>query len=134
MEPIEFLDKARDLLKSSDESDSRTCISRAYYAAYHSCLKLASKIQRYQPTPKDAGSHEALIRELTNYPAAEYGSDIARKIKSVGHILAQLKKHRVQADYFLEAEIDKQLPQEAITMSERILEKVGELEALIEKD
>ena len=95
--PRELLEAAGALGQRGSEVDLRNAVSRAYYAAYHQCRRLAQD-PRLRPAPGSGGVHRWVIDALT-------GSQ-DRELKSLGYMLEQCRKLRVVADY----DIDEVFP------------------------
>lgn len=89
--PEQLLDRARELIESSDELQLREGTKTAYYAAYHLLKPLERAIQ--DPFGYDGGAHAQIVSVLTN---SQY-----LKAKSLGYILRDCHIRRVRADYDL---------------------------------
>lgn len=93
----EFLESARVMLKSDAEVNCRNCISRAYYATFHTAVPFARQFGDAGFDDEDpVGCHERVIRRFTqkgNPPA----------IQNMGGMLRSLKRMRARADYRLRA-------------------------------
>lgn len=86
------------------EAGNRTVVSRAYYAAYHAAYNFHVSL----PSPGSVGSangrHEQLIAQLTT---PTFGTSDARNFASrkAGHLLRDLLRRRVKADYAIGATV-----------------------------
>ncbi len=63
--PRELLDAAAALGRRGSEVDLRNAASRAYYAAYHQCRRLAQDL-RLRPAPGAGSVHRRVIDTLTD--------------------------------------------------------------------
>ncbi len=106
----EFLLFAKSL-SNETEINRRNIVSRSYYSAYHACFIT------YKPSQNiEGGTHKKLIESLQSSPA--------RKDKTIGYILDQLKCFRVVSDYFLEADVSIKDSDLAISQTEAIHKKL----------
>jgi uncharacterized protein (UPF0332 family) len=92
----DFLKFAKNLPEDS-EINNRNAISRAYYAAYHSC---SEKFTSEKSTP--GGVHATLISSLEKSPNSQD--------RKIGYLLRDIKNKRTIADYQLA---------EAVTLADR---------------
>lgn len=117
MDPIKFLDSAKDILASfNDEASRRNCISRAYYGAYHTCLWACRSLEIEIPEI-NSGTHARLIKALKQNG----------QTYTIGADLADLKQYRTKADYHLGANISMRDAQIAIRRAESLIADVGKL-------
>ncbi|MEO3879264.1 HEPN domain-containing protein [Rheinheimera fenheensis] len=117
MQPVKFLDSAKDILVSfNDEASRRNCISRAYYSAYHTCLIACSSLEIKLPE-SNSGLHARLINGLRENSQTFY----------IGTDLADLKKYRTKADYHLGAKISQRDAETVIKLAENLIADVGKL-------
>lgn len=112
--PRELLEAAGALEERGSEIDLRNAASRAYYAAYHQCRRLAQNL-RLPPAPGSEGVHRRVIDALTG------SRDM--KLKSLGYRLEQCRKLRVVADYGIEAEFPPGDARTALVQCRKILDK-----------
>jgi uncharacterized protein (UPF0332 family) len=91
MEGKEFFELAQKLVQMHSEPALRSAISRAYYAAYHCCIKLLREFG-FQFS-KDSSAHEKVSAYLNNAAIAE--------IELAGKELNYLRRRRNHADYDL---------------------------------
>ena len=110
--PRELLEAAAALGRRESEVDLRNAASRAYYAAYHQCRRLARDL-RLRPTPGSGGVHRRVIDTLT--------TSQDRKLRRLGYMLEQCRKLRVVADYDIEAEFPSDHARTALAQCRRIL-------------
>lgn len=106
-------------LDSADEIQLRAVVSRAYYAAYHDCLKWHGALS----TPGSAGqaqggTHVVLITQLTT-PTVK-GAEVM-KSKMRGYRLKTLKQLRTKADYFLDQDLVTDEAAQSVVDAEAIL-------------
>ena len=111
--PRELLEAAGALEERGSEIDLRNAASRAYYAAYHQCRRLAQNL-RLRPAPGSGGVHRTVIDSLTD------SGD--RKLKSLGYRLEQCRKLRVVADYEIEVEFPPGDARTALAQCRKILD------------
>lgn len=106
MKPSDFFRVSKLLLDSDGaEPAQRSSVSRAYYGVLHACR---SALPLTHAPTKDqlraAGSHKATIEAMQRWGASDsVGRAEAQK---VARALVQLKRHRVWADYELDAKWD----------------------------
>ena len=112
--PRELLEAAGALGQRGSEVDLRNAASRAYYAAYHQCRRLAQDL-RLRPAPGSGGVHRRVIDALT-------GSR-DRKLKSLGYMLEQCRKLRVSADYNIDEEFPPGHARTALMQCRKILNR-----------
>jgi len=103
----EFLDFAKNLPGDS-EINNRNAVSRAYYAAYHTCL------EKFSPAQSAAGGvHAKLIDGLIKSPSS---AD-----RQIGYILKDIKDRRTISDYFLAEEVTLADRQKAVISTEKLI-------------
>ena len=110
--PHALFEAARGLEQGGSEVDLRNAASRAYYAAYHQCLRLDPAPAAQSP-PNHRGVHRMVIDALTSAGDA--------KLKSLGYMLEQCRKLRVKADYHIESEFPSSDARTALAQCARIL-------------
>ena len=115
--PAQILEAARALAHGEAEVDQRNAASRAYYAAYHRCLPIARGMGL--AARPEHGAHRNLIDTLTN-PNAR-GVSENNKLKSLGYMLDQCRRLRVQADYEIGKNFKKDDTKTALAQCTRIL-------------
>lgn len=91
MQPREFLALARKLAVSGDPASSRSAISRAYYAAFHTAAKLQSEAGL--PLHHTGKDHWTVARRF------EASGD--NQLRILGSALQSLRGDRRAADYNL---------------------------------
>ncbi|HYE37577.1 hypothetical protein [Methylocaldum sp.] len=133
VQPADFLESAKLELKSEKEIHFRNAISRAYYAAYHSCLPLDDILPDHGEARTNVGVHERFISKLTKFPTScdELARNAGMKIKSLGYVLQQCKTARHKADYDLRAEIGSSEAEGQISTAEKIFDKLSELKSIL---
>lgn len=111
----EILALARRLatMGGEDEAARRAAVSRAYYAAYHRCLALATERGYRFSRGQGRGSHAALLEFL------KQSSD--PQLKRLGRSLGAMRDWRTEVDYSLRAAVPPRRAQDAIERAERIL-------------
>ena len=120
VEPVDFLQEARQHLNRVDEIGLRTAVSRGYYAAYHLALGVCHYCPEPPPLPqgKGGGDHQRLIRQFESVPRKGFrGAGLARQIAA---LLAQGREQRNKADYRLNETISRNDAQWLIANAERI--------------
>ncbi|PKD41985.1 hypothetical protein CWO84_02875 [Methylomonas sp. Kb3] len=108
IDKIAFLQFAQSLSDDS-EIQMRNSVSRAYYAAYHTCLD----VYKTDGTA-EGGVHAKLISGLKNSPNIND--------RKVGFMLQQLKMLRTTADYHLTSTVSIKDKQTAIGQTERLID------------
>lgn len=118
MLPEVFLNVAKEWVEKKDECEAheRSAISRAYYAAYHSCRNALEVLGI--PEIDHLPSHQRVIKALKTCDDKD--------LSSLGRKLADLKVMREAADYDIEFPLPIQNKQLAIRKAESILERCNE--------
>ena len=116
--PDALFEAARAIAQGGSEVDLRNATSRAYYAAYHRCRLLAENL----PEPaahQGGGVHRFVIDTLTK--------NKSWKLKSLGYMLDQCRKLRVEADYDINSEFRDQDAHNTLAVGERILKNADSI-------
>jgi uncharacterized protein (UPF0332 family) len=110
-EPIEFLNLARRLSRSTNEAELRSAISRAYYSVFlHAREELvATSAMNATGTGAD---HALVVRTLRSQNRPE------------GYVFRRLRVARVQADYDLRAPVDSTHAESMVRLTEAIWERL----------
>lgn len=87
------------------EPRRRSVISRAYYAAYHRCLRWERLLPVRSSVQANGGTHKQLIDRL-NHPDLRCGPDLVQRSKDIAELLDQGLKRRRRADYQLDDAVD----------------------------
>lgn len=117
---------AAGLIAGGSEAHFRSSVSRAYYAAYHSCKGWAYglTVQGSNIGPV-GGMHQEFVNRLRNPDRSAGGAAIA-KSKLLGALLDVSRKHRVDGDYSLTADgFDMALAKTMLELSNRISAKAS---------
>lgn len=110
--PEEILEAAAELAHEEREVDWRNAASRAYYAAYHRCRRLAQA--EGLRIPETDSVHMALVDAfLENLNP--------RVLRQLGFMLRDCRRRRAEADYEIEASFSKALASIVVRDCERIL-------------
>lgn len=117
--PEALLVAASSLGRGSTEEDWRNATSRAYYAAFHRCQLLVREAGL--PLSNAASVHRGLVDAMTDRLSA--GPAFA----SLGYILEQCRRHRVEADYEIDADFPQQLAHTVLDDCRNILERADGL-------
>jgi uncharacterized protein (UPF0332 family) len=91
MDPEDFIKQAHRLLQDDTPANSRTAVSRAYYAAFHVAQGLLRELNFNLP-------NHAAHGEVTKYLSNSGDEAVA----GAGSNLADLQSRRVDADYRLQ--------------------------------
>ncbi|WP_186200671.1 hypothetical protein [Burkholderia gladioli] len=103
--PEELMICAEKLLGNADtEADYRAMCSRAYYAAYHATYAFHKALAVPGSVVRASGSHEQLVSQLLN-PGVKDAN--APRSRALGKNMLGLLATRIEADYHLQASIDK---------------------------
>lgn len=95
MEPVAFLELAKDLCKkSNDEAALRSAVSRGYYGLFNSVKRFVE--ENVQQMPKGAESHKKVYRYLNNCGL--------REVVDVAGSLNDLREERNDSDYDLKVD------------------------------
>lgn len=127
--PEELLLFAEELLVTFDsEVAFRDCVSKSYYADFHTVLQnVSTKVQQY----KNMGTHQRLIASLEDAHDVKT-KEMKVKYRQLAYYLKSRKQSRAQVDYDLFTEVTKKDAIEAIKASRRlqcICESIKELES-----
>lgn len=117
MDATEFLEFSKKL-DTSHEAYARSCISRAYYCAYHETKEFLENELNIDIARIEGGSHEKISKALI--------MDKNLKIKGLGYKMVTFHARRVMADYKLNEECQQSKANEAINECEKILEIIRE--------
>ena len=115
--PNALFEAAREIGQGKSEVDLRNATSRAYYAAYHRCRLLAENLPAL--AGHQGGVHRFVIDTLTE--------NKSWKLKSLGYMLDQCRKLRVEADYDIKSEFQHQDAHNVLAVSEKILKKADSI-------
>ena len=115
--PDALFEAARAIGQGESEVDLRNATSRVYYAAFHRCRLLAENLPG--PGAQYGGVHRRVIDTLTE--------NKSRKLKSLGYMLDQCRKLRVEADYDIESVFRDQDAHNALAVGEKILKKADSI-------
>ena len=111
--PDALFEAARAIGQGESEADLRNATSRVYYAAFHRCRLLVENLPG--PAAQHGGVHRRVIDTLTESKS--------RTLTSLGYMLDQCRKLRVEADYDIESAFRDQDAHNALTVGEKILKK-----------
>ena len=125
MDPLEFLETAKDLAGGKREADWRSSVSRAYYAIYNLfCDIFRSNVR--QRLLADAGNkrriaHDFIVRCLKNCSDED--------VVDLGDMLNDLRKQRDDADYKLGKAFAPEGANEACSNAFSLCGDIGSLSA-----
>ncbi|CAN7663501.1 hypothetical protein [Pseudomonas sp. LjRoot263] len=127
----DFLSEAKDFLSASPSAEIRirSCISRGYYALYHSAIAHADGVH-LPPVSSLSGPTHKNLRAFyidTLYPDKALQS----KMKRVGYSLKVLHETRCKADYQLGSHLSSMDADVFLQRCEIAIELVEDLEASI---
>lgn len=120
--PDEMLTCAKDLCARADcETKYRASISRAYYAAFHAARNFHIGL----PTPGSVGNasggvHAQLIAQLAN-PGISKNNKKYYLSQALGKSLRPLVDARVDADYHLHLNIEKQFADDILLQATELV-------------
>ena len=117
--PEALLAAAASLSGGSTEEDWRNAVSRAYYAAFHSCRLLVQGSS--VPLPDGGSAHRTLVDTMTD------PLNGGTAFTSLGYILDQCRRHRVAADYAIETDFPQHLAHEVLQDCRNILDRAEAL-------
>jgi uncharacterized protein (UPF0332 family) len=117
MSPVDFLVLARELAAGNRETEWRSAVSRAYYAAFHTALAMAVRCG-FQ-FGKSSAAHEKIAYCLEHCGEAE--------MKAAGVHLGSLRIARNKADYELEnsSSWGRKYAESQVSRSENIISVVS---------
>lgn len=114
--PRDLLTFANALLAGAGEVELRGAVSRAYYAAYHATLPIASTLPA---TRTDGGVHVQQVARLKQCPKNER---CATQIKMLGRLLEQERLNRKLADYDLDRAVTITVATDSAAVSKRVVD------------
>lgn len=117
MDSLEFLSFSKKL-DTTQEVDARSCISRAYYCAYHEVKNFIEQDLNIDVDRVQGGSHERISKTLL--------SERTQKLKGLGYKMVTFHSRRVMADYLIDDECPQSVANEAILECEKILQILKE--------
>ena len=118
MTPRDFLSLGEELIEGDAGAHWRTAISRAYYAAFHAARLFMQRCRFV--VPDAGGAHRYLGHRLANS-----GHD---GVAEAGKDLEDLRDRRNEADYDLWRTFTRKRADELVTMGERIIEALEEVQ------
>ena len=114
--PEVLLDAAAAIVSGNSEVDWRNATSRAYYAAYHSCVAVARDARL---SVAETGSvHAALIGALTDGLSPP-------KMKGLGYMLEQCRQRRTDADYRIHEDFPRQIADTVVSDCRKFLDRAS---------
>ena len=111
VQPEDILTVARHLSQGDLEANHRSAISRAYYAAYHKCRDLASKVEPMTDFRRSSG-HQDVPAVLKK---------IGLKGRAVAYVLLLLREKRKKADYDIDEELETGAAKTAVQECVRVM-------------
>lgn len=132
-----FLKMANELAANDEEIYIRETIIAAFYAAYHECNILANHLQNHAGMGNQSGSHEDLIRKLSQYPKNNFdglSEEACFKVRSLGYKLKNCRAQRRLASYDLEASINSDQRDEHLASVGEIISLVDTINEIIDQD
>jgi uncharacterized protein (UPF0332 family) len=118
MDATDFLNFAKEL-DTTSEANSRSCVSRSYYCAYHEAKIFIEQELNIALDRVDGGTHERISKVLIQ--------DKNPKLKGLGYKMLAFHSRRVRADYFLNEQCTAIAANEAINECEKILNEIRSL-------
>lgn len=112
MNSNDFLVFAKSL-NTDTEAHARSCVSRAYYCAYHAVKGFMEQKLNIAVEQLSGGTHERISKALIQ--------DKNNKLKFIGYKMLALHGRRVMADYHLSESCSSDAADEAIVECEKIL-------------
>lgn len=111
--------------KARTEAERRAVVSRAYYAAYHRCLRWEKDLPHKSTERPKGGCHEQLIGRLRS-PSALCDEAVADRSIALSDLLEQQRRRRVDADYQLGTVIDDQTMKDQVADTDALFQTCGE--------
>lgn len=118
MESVELLNFAKQL-DTTFEVQARSCVSRAYYCAYHETKKYIENTLNIEVNRVKGGTHEKISKTLMD--------DKNPQLKGLGYKMVNFHARRVMADYQLQEDCSTDIAQEAIIECQKILKILEQL-------
>ena len=116
--PEDLFDIAASLVAGEREADWRNAVSRAYYAAFHRCGRVAADAGL---AVAETGSvHAALIDALTHGHSPTV-------LRGLGFMLEQCRRRRVVADYDIDGDFEQHIAHTVVEDCRRIFDKAASL-------
>lgn len=121
----DFITLAEELIQEINSPIKiRAATSRAYYGAYHAAKSFHESLasQGTVATPVKGGVHEQLIQCLIN-PTVSYTDQTYLTSKSLGYMLARVRKCRNSADYTINSDVPLEDAQTTVAEAKLIVSK-----------
>lgn len=129
MMPEDILNLARRLLEDVDLEDMpmlNAAIGRAYYSCFHKLKDVAQNTYNWNECDQIRGGvHEKMISRIDNHNLSD-----AEKIKvlfSIKKDIITLKKKRVNADYYINATVNKLGAEYCVATAEKIIKRLDSI-------
>jgi uncharacterized protein (UPF0332 family) len=121
--------------QTNNEEKLRSAISKLYYGVYHTSDTLDNILSDHNGIRK-GGVHEQRTSKFKDYPLKNrpdlmISEDIARNIRSFGHMMNQLRGDRVKADYEISIDITSNDADQAFSNGMRAIAKLNEIYKVI---
>ena len=116
--PEVLLQAAATLGLGNTEADWRNAASRAYYAAYHSCVSVARDARL--PLAETGSVHGTLINALTDRLSPT-------PLKGLGYMPEQCRQRRTAADYRIHEDFPRRTADTVVADCRRILGKANSI-------
>lgn len=114
----DFLAHGRDLLEKSHEIESRSAISRSYYAVYHAARCAADKLELSDRENRSVGTHERLIGRYESH---------GKGLKKLARRIRDKKRGRAVADYQLNAPVSNEEAELFVKEAENLMRDLQRL-------
>lgn len=123
----------------SDEVELRAAISRAYYAAFHTCLPFVSQLPESAKFPKNAKhvTHQEMSDRLREWKTAGLHPKLASMAAQKGALWRTIdaaRDVRIKADYRLDDQLLLADAQTQIERVKQILRLMHQVETLLAAD
>jgi hypothetical protein len=131
IKPSDFLQLANTLAQTDHEVYLRESIIAAYYAAFHECHSLAETLTNHAGMGERSGSHEEVIRKLSQYPETnteKLPKDAVMKIRSIGYRLKECRNQRAIASYDLNININQSVQQNHAILINKLFDTLSQLQ------
>ena len=122
---VEFIEYAESVVAREQETLSsveiRAAVSRAYYGAYHACLKFESSLAYVgREANRPGGIHEKLIQRLGN-PDSRLTEPIKLQSRKLSALLRQSREERERADYHIDIDYSFEQAKTAVVEARKII-------------
>lgn len=125
--PVELLESAKrfDKCKTDNESDYRSCVSRFYYAAYHSANEFHNSLNKPGIPLNGTGNHASFLNQLLHPNVPNTDKEFQKSLET-GQILKGMLYNRHQSDYKIDQTVSIRNVSNAMAQAEILFQTIQE--------